>query len=165
MQADLRKEQDQLRRRHDELLANIQRDFEAEKQLKKEKCSMQISKFISSGQNLDELNENEEKREIEIYFEHIEKKYADRLEERKKELERRYEKKTADMEAELERLYEEQAEKKESEAKTLKEKNLHMENYDKKMEEILKEKVEAMKVEIQIQIQLCELCEFFRSVV
>ncbi len=146
MQADLHKEKEMLRKRQEEVLSNIQHEFEAEKQLKKEKCSMQISKFISSGQNLEELDENEEKRELEIYFEHIEKKYSDKLIERKKELEKRYAKKTLEVEAELERLYEEQAEKKESELKALKEKNFHIESYDKKMEEILKEKIDSFKV-------------------
>lgn len=66
MQFELQKEQEMLKKRHSESIANIQREFESEKQLKKEKCSMQISKFMSNGQNFDDMTENEEKREIEV---------------------------------------------------------------------------------------------------
>ena len=49
------------------------------------------------------------------------------------------------MDEELKELYEEQAQKKSNEAKTLRAQNLHLENYDKKMEQLLNEKVKEFK--------------------
>lgn len=80
-----------------------------------------------------------------IYFEHIEKKYSDRLDEKKKLLEMKYEKLTRELEAELEAAHKSQAEKKEDEIKAIKEKNMHLESYDNKMEAILKDKVNELK--------------------
>lgn len=78
--------------------------------LRKEKFAMQISNYMKSNQSLEGMDENEEKRELgvtiqsikslfflttiifKIYFEHIERKYADKCDDRKKELEQKYEK-------------------------------------------------------------------------
>lgn len=49
-----------------EQLGIIQKEFENEKQLRKEKFSMQISKFMKSGKSFEELDENEEKRELSV---------------------------------------------------------------------------------------------------
>lgn len=66
LQADLERERDVLKKKQVEVLGNIQKEFENERQLKKEKCSMQISKFMDSGQSLEKMDENEEKREIAV---------------------------------------------------------------------------------------------------
>jgi hypothetical protein len=68
MQQDLQKEQENLRKRQAEILNNLQKEFDSEKQLKKEKFSMQMSKFMNSGQSFDELDEGDEKREIAVIF-------------------------------------------------------------------------------------------------
>ena len=62
----MEKEREQIRKKHAEQLGIIQKEFENEKQLRKEKFSMQISKFMKSGKSFDELDENEEKRELSV---------------------------------------------------------------------------------------------------
>ena len=81
-----------MKKREQEVRVALQKEFENEKQLRKERFNMQLSKYMKSGQSLEELDENEEKRELAIYFEHIEKKNVDKLDERKKELKTKYEK-------------------------------------------------------------------------
>ncbi len=70
MQQELEKEKDNMKRRETDVLNNLQKEFENEKQLRKERFAMQLSKYMKSGQSLDQLDENEEKRELEvvIYF-------------------------------------------------------------------------------------------------
>jgi hypothetical protein len=46
----------------------MQKEFDNEKHLRKEKFSMQISKYMKSGKSFDELDENEEKRELAVSF-------------------------------------------------------------------------------------------------
>lgn len=58
----------------------------------------------------------------------------------------KYEKKMKLLENELQSLHEEQSEKKQNEIVSLKEKNLHLDSYDKKMEELLKEKIDEAKL-------------------
>ena len=66
LQGELEKEREALRRKQAEVLAGMQREFEDERQLRREKCAMQISTFMSSGQSLEQMDENEEKREIAV---------------------------------------------------------------------------------------------------
>ena len=68
MQINLEREQDNLKKRHNEVLNNLQKEFESEKHLRKQKFDLQVSKYMKSGQNLDELNTDEEKKEIAVYF-------------------------------------------------------------------------------------------------
>ena len=70
MRNELEKEQEVLKKREAEILNNLQKDFDKEKQLRKEKLSMQLSKYIKSGKSFDEMDENEEKRELAVrsYF-------------------------------------------------------------------------------------------------
>ena len=68
MQINLEREQENLKKRHNEVLSNLQKEFESEKHTRKQKFDMQISKYMKSGQNLDELNEDEEKKEIAVIF-------------------------------------------------------------------------------------------------
>ena len=73
MQSDLEKEKENLRKRERDILNNLKKEFTSEKQLRKEKFSMQLSKYMNSGKSFDELDKNEEKRKLAIYFDHIEK--------------------------------------------------------------------------------------------
>jgi hypothetical protein len=66
MQSDLLREQENLKKRQADILNNMQKEFENEKQQRKEKFSMKISKFMDSGQSFDELNDGDEKREIAV---------------------------------------------------------------------------------------------------
>ena len=68
MENELQQEKNILKKRHTEMLNNIKKEYENEQQIKKEKCAMQLSKYMSSGQSLDSLDENEEKREIKVTF-------------------------------------------------------------------------------------------------
>lgn len=68
IEKDFRKEQEMLRKKNNESLNTLQREFESDKQLRKQKFSMQLSKFMKSGKSFDELDENEEKREIAVKF-------------------------------------------------------------------------------------------------
>ncbi|RNA17857.1 hypothetical protein BpHYR1_047980 [Brachionus plicatilis] len=142
---DFENEKELMTKKHLDILNSMQKDYDDEKQLKKQKFSMQLSKYIKSGKSFDELDENEEKREIEIYFDHIEKKYSDKLDERKKELQLRYDKKTKDLEEELAQLYEKETELKENQMRQIKEENLRLENFERQMEKILAEKVKQFK--------------------
>jgi hypothetical protein len=65
---ELEAEKESLRRAHAQTLQNMQREFESEKQSRKEKFGMQLSKYMMSGKSIDELeDENEEKREIAVF--------------------------------------------------------------------------------------------------
>ena len=64
MSDELESEQKKLRKVHETVLEKMQREFESEKQLKKEKFAMELSKFMK-GDNKS-LDKNEEKREIEV---------------------------------------------------------------------------------------------------
>ena len=55
IQRDLDKELESLRKKHVETLTDLEKDFEREKQIKKEKFSMQISKFMKSQKSFDEI--------------------------------------------------------------------------------------------------------------
>lgn len=66
MENELQQEKNILKKRQAEMLNNVQKEYENDRQMKKEKCAMQLSKFMSSGQSLDSLDENEEKREIKV---------------------------------------------------------------------------------------------------
>ena len=68
MHRDLEAEQEILKRRQTAILTNLQKDFENEKLLRKEKFAMQISKYMQSGESLDENDQNEEKREIAVSY-------------------------------------------------------------------------------------------------
>lgn len=68
MEHELEKEQETLRKKHIEQLNSMQKEFDSDKQLRKEKFSMQISKFMKSGKSFDELDETEEKRELAVSF-------------------------------------------------------------------------------------------------
>ena len=81
-----------MKKKHADALANLEKEFESEKLLRKEKFNMQISNYMKSSQSFEELNDNEEKRELAIYFDHIEKKYADKCDEKRKELQDKYDK-------------------------------------------------------------------------
>lgn len=63
---DFNKEKENLKRKQNEALSQMQKEFDSEKQLRKQKFSMQLSKFMKSGQSFDELDEDEEKREITV---------------------------------------------------------------------------------------------------
>lgn len=67
MHRDLEVEQEELKKRHAQILASMQKEFDNEKQLRKEKFAMQVSKYIQeSGNERDKLDENEERREIAV---------------------------------------------------------------------------------------------------
>ena len=66
MQINLEREQENLKKRHNEVLNNLQKEFESEKSLRKQKFDLQVSKYMKSGQSLDELNTDEEKKEIAV---------------------------------------------------------------------------------------------------
>ncbi len=68
-----------------------------------------------------------------IYIEHLERKYADKCEDRRKEIQEKYDRKIKELEDELRDLHEEQVEKKSNEIKNLREQNHHLENYDKQV--------------------------------
>ena len=68
MQHEFEKEQDALKKKHSEQISLMQKEFDNEKHLRKEKFSMQISKYMKSGKSFDELDENEEKRELAVSF-------------------------------------------------------------------------------------------------
>jgi len=63
---ELEKEQDALKKKHSEQISQMKKEFDNEKHLRKEKFSMQISKYMKSGKSFDELDENEEKRELAV---------------------------------------------------------------------------------------------------
>lgn len=63
---ELAKELEVMKKKHLEQLNSMQKEFDNDKQLRKEKFSMQISKFMKSGKSFDELDENEEKRELAV---------------------------------------------------------------------------------------------------
>ena len=52
MQLDLQREQETLKKRQADILSNMQKEFDNDKNLRKEKFSMQISKFMQSGQSI-----------------------------------------------------------------------------------------------------------------
>ena len=66
MQINLEREQESLKKRHKEVLINLQKEFESDKSLRKQKFDLQVSKYMKSGQSLDELNTDEEKKEIAV---------------------------------------------------------------------------------------------------
>ena len=66
MQSNLDKEQENLKRRHAEILKNLQQEFESEKYSRKQKFETQVSKYMKSGQSFDDLNGDEEKKEIAV---------------------------------------------------------------------------------------------------
>ena len=68
MQLDLQREQETLKKRQADILSNMQKEFDNDKKLRKEKFSMQISKFMQSGQSIDEMEESDEKRELAVNF-------------------------------------------------------------------------------------------------
>jgi hypothetical protein len=68
MQINLEREQENLKKRHNEVLNNLQKEFENEKSLRKQKFDLQVSKYMKSGQSLDDLNTDEEKKEIAVNF-------------------------------------------------------------------------------------------------
>ena len=68
MQLDLQREQDLLKKRQADIIGNMQKEFDNDKKLRKEKFSMQISKFMQSGQSIDEMEESDEKRELAVNF-------------------------------------------------------------------------------------------------
>lgn len=70
---------------------------------------------------------------IKIYFDHIEKKYCDKLDERKKELQMRYDKKMKDLEDELAQLHEKESELKENQIRQIKEENMRIENFERQV--------------------------------
>lgn len=63
---DFEAEKENLKKNYQQMFQNLQRDFEAEKQQRKEKFSMQLSKYMMNGKSIDEMDENEEKREIAV---------------------------------------------------------------------------------------------------
>lgn len=66
LNSDFENEKQLMTKKHLEILNSMQKEYDDEKQLKKQKFSMQLSKYIKSGKSFDELDENEEKREIEV---------------------------------------------------------------------------------------------------
>ena len=68
MQRELEKEQENLKKRHSEVLNNLQKEFENEKYLRQQKIDIQVSKYMKSGQSFGEMNENDEKKEIAVVF-------------------------------------------------------------------------------------------------
>ena len=66
IQRDLDKELENFLKKHVKTLIYLEKDFEREKQIKKEKFSMQISKFMKSQKSFDEMDESEEKRELAV---------------------------------------------------------------------------------------------------
>ena len=69
-----------------------------------------------------------------MYFDFIEKKYAQKLDDRKREIQQRYEKKLKDLDDELKQQFEKESDKKENEIRLMKEKNMLIENYDKEVD-------------------------------
>ena len=55
IQRDLDKELENFLKKHVKTLIYLEKDFEREKQIKKEKFSMQISKFMKSQKSFDEI--------------------------------------------------------------------------------------------------------------
>lgn len=68
LNSDFENEKQLITKKHLEALNSMQKEYDDEKQLKKQKFSMQLSKYIKSGKSFDELDENEEKREIEVFM-------------------------------------------------------------------------------------------------
>ena len=66
MQNKLEREKEDLTKRHADILNNLQKEFDNEKNLRKQKIEIQVSKYMKSGQNFDELNGDEEKKEIAV---------------------------------------------------------------------------------------------------
>ena len=71
MQNKLEREQDNLKRRHTEILNNLQREFESEKNLRQQRFEIQVSKYTKSGQNYEEMNGDEEKKEIAVILKKV----------------------------------------------------------------------------------------------
>ena len=71
MQNNLEREQDNLKRRHTEILNNLQREFESEKNLRQQRFEIQVSKYTKSGQNYEEMNGDEEKKEIAVILKKV----------------------------------------------------------------------------------------------
>lgn len=59
-------ERDQLRKIHAEKLNQMNMEFERDKQVRKEKFASQISKYTMSGKGVDDLDDNDEKKEIAV---------------------------------------------------------------------------------------------------
>ena len=68
IQYNLEREQENLKKRHNEILDNLQKEFENEKRTRKEKFGMQLSKYMKSGQSFEDMDENEEKKELAVIF-------------------------------------------------------------------------------------------------
>lgn len=68
LNSDFENEKELMTKKHLDILNSMQKEYDNEKQIKKQKFSMQLSKYIKSGKSFDELDENEEKREIEVAF-------------------------------------------------------------------------------------------------
>ena len=68
MQYNLEREQENLKKRHNEILDNLHKELENEKRNRKEKLAMQLSKYMKSGQSFEEMDENEEKKELAVIF-------------------------------------------------------------------------------------------------
>ena len=68
MQYNLEREQENLKKRHKEILDKLHKEFENEKRNRKEKLAMQLSKYMKSGQSFEEMDENEEKKELAVIF-------------------------------------------------------------------------------------------------
>jgi hypothetical protein len=66
MSQELEREQEQLKRRQTEILNALQKDFESEKQQRRERFSMQLSRYMKSVQSFDEMDESDEKRELSV---------------------------------------------------------------------------------------------------
>lgn len=73
MSHELEREQEQLKRRQAEILNALQKDFESEKQQRRERFSMQLSKYMKSAQSFDEMDESDEKRELAVRHNRIKK--------------------------------------------------------------------------------------------
>ena len=68
MQYNIEREQENLKKRHNEILDNLHKELENEKRHRKEKLAMQLSKYMKSGQSFEEMDENEEKKELAVIF-------------------------------------------------------------------------------------------------
>ena len=66
MSQEMEREQEQLKRRQAEILNALQKEFESEKQQRRERFSMQLSKYMKSVQSFDEMDESDEKRELAV---------------------------------------------------------------------------------------------------
>jgi hypothetical protein len=99
------KEKEILRKEQETILNDIQQSYETEKKNLKAKFNNQIQKYLKTEQSISELeaaaipsesakNDTMDDREIKMYFNYIESKHSEKLDDRRKELQNKYKKVT-----------------------------------------------------------------------